>query len=161
MDRTMNIQKISTSLTIGAFIVVSITGLLLFFEISTGSIRATHEWMSLFFALTGLLHIYSHQKIFFRYFSNKYLYLILLGLILGGVLFALSFNDIYSSGAAFEKITNARIVHLAPIFDTSPDELVLKLKKAGVSTVSTELSLNEIAETNNIDVHEIMESLIR
>ena len=161
MERTMNIQKISTSLTIGAFIVVLITGLLLFFDISTGSIRATHEWMSLFFALTSLLHIYSHQKIFVRYFSNKYLYLISTGLILGGVLFAISFNDIYSSGIAFERISKAKIIHLAPIFDTSPDELIFKLKKAGVSTVSTEHSLNEIAETNSIDVHEIMESLIR
>ncbi len=157
----MNIQKIATSLTIGTFIVVSITGTLLFFEISTGSIRATHEWMSLFFGLSGLLHIYSHQKIFFKYFSDKYLYFILSGLIFGGALFALSFNDIYASGAAFEKITNAKIVHLAPIFNKSPDELVLKLKKGGVTTVSTDLSLNEIAKANNIDVHEIMEPLIR
>ena len=89
------------------------------------------------------------------------LYLILSGLILGGILFAMSFNDIYSTGVAFEKITDAKIVHLAPIFDTNPYELVLKLKNAGVSTVSTELSLNEIAEANNMDVHEIMESLIR
>ncbi len=157
----MNIQKIATSLTIGTFIVVSITGTLLFFEISTGSIRATHEWMSLLFVLTGLLHIYSHLKIFSKYFTNKYLYCILTGLILGGVLFASSFNDIYSSGAAFEKIANAKIVHLAPIFNTSPNELVLKLRKVGVTQVSTDLSLNEIAKANSIDVHEIIDTLIR
>ena len=157
----MNIQKIATSLTIGTFSVVSITGTLLFFEISTGSIRATHEWMSLLFVLCGLLHIYSHWKIFFIYFSNQYLYFILSGLILGGALFGSSFNDIYSSGAAFEKVTNAKIVHLAPILNTSPDELVLKLRKVGVTTVTTDLSLNEIAKTNNLEVHDIIEPLFK
>ena len=81
--------------------------------------------------------------------------------MLGGVLFGSSFNDIYSSGAAFEKVTNAKIVHLAPILNTSPDELVLKLRKVGVTTVSTDLSLNEIAKTNNLEVHDIIEPLFK
>ena len=60
----MTIKKITTSLTIRFFLVVSITGILLFIELAPGSIRATHEWMSLLFVLTGLLYVYESWRIY-------------------------------------------------------------------------------------------------
>ena len=157
----MTIKKTATSLTIGAFIVVSITGMLLFFDLATGSIRATHEWMSLFFALTGLLHVYSHKKALFNYFSNKYLIFMCTVLMLAGFMFVFSLNDIYASGASYKKLINAKLEHLAPIFDTNTNELVVKIKSMGLTIKSTGQSLNDIAKANNMDVHDIIEPLLK
>lgn len=157
----ITIKKTTTSLTIGAFIVVSITGMLLFFDLAAGSIRATHEWMSLLFVLSGLLHVYSHKKALFNYFSNKYLIIIFTVLLSGGLLFISSFNDIYASGAAYKKLINAKLEHLAPIFNANAQEIDVKLKNMGLTLKSRDQSLNDVAIANGMDVHDIIESLLR
>ncbi|WP_370979580.1 hypothetical protein [Agaribacterium sp. ZY112] len=45
----MNIRKFYTPLTIGSFLVASASGMLIFFEMGPGSVRATHEWLSVVF----------------------------------------------------------------------------------------------------------------
>jgi len=139
--------------------VVAISGILIFFEIGPGSVRATHEWLSIVFVSVSLLHIYNHKKPFIKYFTNNNRYFILAGVLFGCALFIASFNDIYSADAAFEKISNAKIDHLAPIFNVSTQELISELKHAGIRKASPGLSLNEIAELNNIDIYGVIEPL--
>jgi len=118
----MKHYKLATPATIGVFIVTSLTGLLLFFEISDGSIRATHEWISIAFVLLAGFHIYNHKKSFVRYFSKEYALPIIIGLIAGGVIFVAAYNDIYAAGEIFDLAVNTKLENVVHVFDISIHE---------------------------------------
>lgn len=54
-------QKLSPFLTL-TFLPVAITGLLLFFEVRSGSVKVLHEWMSLLFLLCCAGHLLLNVK---------------------------------------------------------------------------------------------------
>ena len=157
----MNMRKFATSLTIGSFAISALTGVLIFLEFAPGGVRSAHEWMSLLFLAAGALHIFTHKNSFFRYFSGKYLVIMIATFFTGIVLYALSFNDIYASGTAFDKLVNARIEHLAPILNIDSETLVRRINATGVTVTGTDLSLNDIATANAMDVYDLIEPLLK
>ena len=156
----MNARQIHTPLTIGSFIVASITGVLLFFEIDPSGVRATHEWMSLLFVLAGALHIYTNKRPFTRYFSDRTLFVILGAVVAGGVLYAISFNDIYLAEASYQLLIKTEITQLSTLLGISHDELLNKLSALNITTVQPGQSLDDIAQRYERDVHDVMELLI-
>jgi hypothetical protein len=46
-----------TPITIGSFLLIGVTGLLMFFKARGGLIVVAHEWLSLIFAIAACLHI--------------------------------------------------------------------------------------------------------
>ena len=156
----MNARQIHTPLTIGSFIVASITGVLLFFEIDPSGVRATHEWMSLLFVLAGSLHIYTNKRPFARYFSDRTLLVILGSIAAGGILYAISFNDIYLAEASYQLLTKTEIAQLSTLLGISHDELLNKLSALNITTVQPGQSLDDIAQRYERDVHDVMELLI-
>ncbi len=157
----MKPHKLATTLTIGTFCLTALTGVLIFLEITPGGIRATHEWMSLAFVAAGVFHIVTHKTNFFKYFKERYKILIFIVLIAGGIVFASSMNDIYSAGASFEKIVNAKIEYIAPLFDLTPEEMVKKLNHMNLAVSGTSQSLKEIAKANDIETYLILEPLFQ
>ncbi|MCG8632276.1 MAG: hypothetical protein MI863_00530 [Desulfobacterales bacterium] len=157
----MKTTQIATSLTIGTFIISALTGILIFFEIATGGIRATHEWMSLAFASAGIFHIFTHQNSFFRYFKKNYKYFIIVILFASGVLYTSSMNDIYASAASFDRIVNSKIEYVAPLFELSPEEMLQQINKMNLNVNTTEDSLSEIAKANNVEIYLLLEPLFQ
>lgn len=156
----MHSRQIYTPLTIGSFFIASITGVLMFFELSSGGIRATHEWMSLFFVVVSSLHIYANKHPFIKYFSSTPLLIILVSVVSGISLYAVSFNDLYAAEASFQLLTNIESSTLLPILDLSQEEFLVKLKTIGITATDSEQSLYEIAQLHDIDVHDILDLLI-
>ena len=156
----MNARQIHTPLTIGSFIVASITGVLMFFEIAPGGIRATHEWMSLLFVLAGLMHIYTNKRPFARYFADRPLLIIGSSVAAGGILYMVSFNDIYLAEASFQLLTRIEISRLSSLLDISPDDLRDRLSGLGITAVSSGQSLYDIAQIHDMDDHDILEPLM-
>ncbi|WP_415890708.1 DUF4405 domain-containing protein [Neptuniibacter sp. SY11_33] len=156
----MHSRQIHTPLTIGSFFIASITGVLIFFELSSGGIRATHEWMSLFFVVASSLHIYANKRPFIKYFTSTPLLIILVSVLSGISLYAVSFNDLYAAEASFKLLTNIEISTLLPILDMSQEEFLVRLKTIGVTELKPEQSLHEIAQLHDMDVHDILELLI-
>lgn len=157
----MKTYKLATALTIGTFCLTALTGVLIFLEITPGGIRATHEWMSLAFVAAGLFHIVTHKTNFFKYFKERYKILIFLIFIAGGIIFASSMSDIYSAGASFDKIVNAKIEYVAPLFYLTPEEMVKKLNHMNFEVSADSQSLNEIAKANKVETYLILESLFK
>lgn len=156
----LNARQIYTPLTIGSFLVASITGVLMFIEVGPGSVRATHEWISMLFVIAGLLHIYTNRQSFVRYLSDKPLLIIAASIAVGGMLFILSFGDVYLAEASYQLLTTIEIGQLLPLLDISHEELLSRISELGIMTVNPEQSLYDVAQLNDIDVHEIMERLI-
>ena len=156
----MTARQIHTPLTIGSFIVASITGVLMFFEIAPGGIRATHEWMSLLFVMAGLLHIYTNKRPFAKYFSDRTLLIIAAAVTAGGIHYALSFNDIYLAEASYQLLTKIEIGQLSPILNISLNDMQDRLSGLGIATISSGQSLHDLAQIHDMDVHDLFESLM-
>ncbi|WP_415901613.1 DUF4405 domain-containing protein [Neptuniibacter sp. QD29_5] len=156
----MHSRQIHTPLTIGSFFIASITGVLIFFELSSGGIRATHEWMSLLFVVACSLHIYANKRPFIKYFASTPLLIILVSVLSGISLYAVSFNDLYAAEASFQLLTNLESSTLLPIIDISHEEFLVRLKTIGITKLDPEKSLYEIAQLHDMDVHDILELLI-
>ncbi|GHA56491.1 hypothetical protein GCM10007086_33190 [Photobacterium aphoticum] len=155
----MNTQKLATSITIGLFAVSAFTGLLLFFELSTGGVRATHEWMSMGLMVAVGCHAYTHKKVFVKYFSQKLRMPMLVGLVAGVGLFALSFNDNYAAGEMFDAAVDAKLVSVAGVFGVTEQDAQTALEAAGL-TVNSDQTLSDIAEHNNADVYDVIDVLV-
>lgn len=156
----MHSRQIHTPLTIGSFFIASITGVLMFFELSSGGIRATHEWMSLLFIVASSSHIYANKRPFIKYFASTPLLIIVVSVLSGIFLYAISINDIYAAKASFQVLTNIESSTLLPILDMSQEEFLVRLNTIGVNELHPEKSLYEIAKLHDIDAHDILELLI-
>lgn len=153
-------RKPATSLTIGLFIVMSISGMLIFFEFGTGGIRATHEWTSIAFTVAALMHILAHQKPFTRYFKERTVAYILAACVAGGLLYVQSRNDLYAAEEVFQEVIHSELSGLTPLFGEDIGSVKQKISDLGVTVTDPTLSIFELAESNNKDVYDIIEPLL-
>ncbi len=153
-------RKPATSLTIGLFLVMTISGLLIFFELGTGGIRATHEWTSIAFSVAALMHILVHQKPFTRYFKERTVAYILLAVSLGGALYAQSRNDLYAAEETYQQVIHSNLSDLTPLLGEDIGALRQKLAALGAPARDPDQSIFELAETHGKDVYDIIEPLL-
>lgn len=58
------LREINTPITAGAFILVGITGVLMFYHLDTGLNKTFHEWVGLIFVAASILHVVTNFKPF-------------------------------------------------------------------------------------------------
>lgn len=136
-----------TPLTIGSFILVAITGVLMFFHFDTGWNKQAHEWLSWIFLGAIALHIIANVKPFKKAFST------VKGLSLIGVftlILAASFLPIRAGGgeppfvAPIRALGNAPLSTVAEIAHVNREELRHRLQEAGVTMTSDRQSLKDL-----------------
>lgn len=66
----MTYRELATPLTIGSFLIIAVTGILMFFHLDSGLNKLAHEWLA--WAMLGAvgLHASVHFKSFSRYFTR-------------------------------------------------------------------------------------------
>ena len=153
-------RKPATSLTIGLFLVMTISGLLIFFEFGTGGIRATHEWTSIAFTAAALMHVLVHQRPFTRYFKERTVAYILLAFSFGGVLYVQSRNDLYAAEETYQQVIHSDLSGLTPLLGKDIGSLKQKLSDMGLTVTDPSQSIIELAETHDRDVYDIIEPLL-
>lgn len=143
----MNLRQIATPLTIGGFILMAVTGVLMFFHKETGFNKPAHEWFSWAFLTGALLHIYLNFGTFKKYFRPS----IGLGIIviLTGVLSASFFLQGEKKGKSsvrtlISKVEDAPISTLAILTKTDAATIIKSLNDNGFKAQSENQSLNEI-----------------
>ena len=156
----MNNRQLHTPLTIGSFLIASLTGLLLFIEVPLGGIRPTHEWMSLVFVVACGLHIFTNRKPFARYFSGSTLDLICTVILAGSLLFVLSAGDPYLADASYEMLVELEIRHLPLLLELEGQEIAARIQSLGIAIDSDAQSLRDLAAAADRDEHDILEALI-
>jgi xanthine/uracil permease len=62
-------RDLATSLTIGAFGIMSVTGILMFFHADSGLNKVVHEWASWAMVTGVVLHVVVNWVAFKRYFT--------------------------------------------------------------------------------------------
>lgn len=66
----MTLRSWATPLTVAAFLLISVTGILLFFHLETGLSKAAHEWLGWFLVVGVAAHLWLNWRAFTTYFKR-------------------------------------------------------------------------------------------
>lgn len=133
------LRKWITPLTIGSFVLMAATGVLMFFHKDTGVNKLAHQWLSWLFVAAVGLHAATHWTSFQRYFQSAK------GLtVIGGLVAVLGLSFYPWQGikpepparAVMKSLGRTPLADLAPVVHATPDELMARLKAKGFTVAS-------------------------
>ena len=136
-----------TPLVIGSFVLIAVTGVLMFFHLDQGMNKLAHEWLS-WLMLAGVgLHVLLNLPAFKRYLSQKTARMVIgvLALVLG-----LSFVSLPgakkqpSYAAPVHALAQTPLPVLAQVLGKSTEALKADLTQAGVAVDSDEQTLQAL-----------------
>lgn len=140
-------SKIVTPLTLGAFLLSAVTGILIFFHLDSGANKLVHEWLSWLLLVGVALHGYIHFNLIKGYLRTRSGLLIVLACLL---ILALSFLPLSQGGGKprfvrpITALANAPLTTLAAVARISPQELEARLQKAGFRPGPEDQSLRDV-----------------
>lgn len=137
----------ATPLTMGAFLLSGLTGILMFFHLDSGLNKPAHEWLG--WAMIGgvLLHASVNWASFKRYFGQKSGRVILAGFT---VITAASFIPLGQEGGPNsqrkigEAVMNAPLSTVAQLARKQPETLLADLQAAGIPISGTQQNLASV-----------------
>lgn len=148
------LKTYGTSLTVGLFFISTLSGVFLFFHISSATFHAMHEWLSMVLLVPVGFHIWRNWGAFAAYFKRKPIYIALVLSLIASLAFA--YPSLTSTGSqgnpmrmAVSALHKGNIVQVAPLFDLSPDQLKQRLSAKGYVIDDLTLPLQEIAKKSH------------
>jgi hypothetical protein len=144
----MNIQRSwVTPITAGAFLLVGVTGVLIFFHVDSGANKFVHEWLSLVLLGGALLHTTANLTGLKNHLRTRR------GQALVGIFavaLVLSFIPLGDVGdeppfmAPVRALGQSNVTTLAQVAQVSPTELRNRLGKAGIHVDSDKQTLMQL-----------------
>ncbi len=131
----MTYREWATPLTIGSFLLIAATGVLMFFHLDSGLNKLAHEWLGWIMLAAVALHSTMHFKSFQRYFSRPAALAVIL-LFVG--LFAASFvapsgqSSKSPPALAIEAVLNAPLDKVAALAGKDTQTVLAQLDSAGL-----------------------------
>lgn len=136
----------TTPITAGAFLLLAVTGVFMFFHAAPGLAKEAHEWVGWIFLAAAAFHLAVNFAAFKNYLAQRK------GQVLLGV-FALvllvSFAPVGGNGeppyvAPLRSLGKAPLATLAQVAQISPEQVIERLKKEGLAVQSAQQSLSEL-----------------
>ena len=137
----------ATPLTIGAFGLMAVTGILMFFHLDSGLNKVAHEWLGWVMVAGVAAHAAANWLAFKRYFLNNGLGRAILAasaLVIVGS-FAPVGGSAEGGGSppqlAIGAVTRAPLTQVAALAHRSPEQLQADLAAAGITVASLDQSV--------------------
>jgi hypothetical protein len=134
----------ATPVTIGSFMLMAVTGILMFFHLDTGLNKEAHEWLGWAMVVGVVAHLLANLAGFKRYFARPAALAIVgvFAVILAGSFFV---QEDEGGGNPVRKvmpaISSAPLSALAPLAHRSADDIVADLRAAGFKVASADQSI--------------------
>lgn len=143
----MSLRSWATPVTIGAFVLIAVTGVLMFFHLNTGLNKTAHEWLGWFLVIGVLAHVVLNWRPFQSYFKR--------GMALGimGVFAAVlvgSFVTLGSSPAELpirqmmDGMTTAPLSAVAEVAGQDPEAVVASLTASDYPNATADQSISAL-----------------
>lgn len=146
------LKDFGTSLTIGSFFIMSITGILLFFHMDVGVNKLLHKWCGLFIIIPVALHVIVNFNGFKRYFTSCKTGKILISLCLSLLCFSFFFNlqtkQLPPHVIALRVILNSTVSEISSLTHHSEEDLKAKLLESGIKIESNDQKLKSFVHDN-------------
>lgn len=145
------------------FVVLAITGIMMFFKIRLLSSETLHIWLGMAFVVAGVLHLIKNWKGFIGYFQKRST----LGALAFGcgvvALFILiplvspQDKGVNPKGQVFTAMMNTPLENLARFVNLDVEDMVIKLDEKAHIVASKHQSVREIAKANSKSNDEILQ----
>lgn len=157
-----SLRQYATPLTIGSFVMMSVTGGLMFFHWDTGLNKVAHEWLGWAMVAAVALHVVLNWRAFTLYFKRP----LAMGLM-GVFVVALGLSFVIPApqkgggrpefGVA-QMVVNAPVSTLAPMLGTDVDGVIAKLAAQDVQATPDQ-SLAELAGGETVKASALLVAL--
>lgn len=145
-----NVRHWATPLTIGAFAIMAITGILMFFHLQTGLNKTAHEWLGWVMVIGVAGHVVANWAGFKRYFLSSTMGRAIL--VVSLLLTAGSFVSLPGSGRdgmpppvlAMKAVTKAPLSSVALLSAKPVEQLLADLGNAGIQLAGPDSKLEEV-----------------
>ncbi|NTV21023.1 MAG: DUF4405 domain-containing protein [Chlorobium limicola] len=162
MSTTM--RSWATPLAIGSFIILAVTGILMFFKIEGGYIKPVHEWLSWLMVAGVVLHTIANWKVFVSYFSKiPAVSIISVGVVVTAlaVFMPASREGGNPKAKMMRAIQSARLETVAELAGKESDEIVTTLAGKGIKVDDPSMTVREIAKRNDKEAMEVLGLVFR
>lgn len=156
------IRDIATSLTTTMFLVIGISGIMMFFHFNDMLVKELHEILGLVFVTAILLHVFVNWKSMKKYFSKKiFISLAIVTIIVSGVFISQSLNK----GENPKNILMQKVL-TAPLSDSlkllnGNYELAIKMLKEQNIEINDSQSIDAIAKANKTSPFRIVGIVVK
>jgi hypothetical protein len=158
MTKAIPLRTWATPLTIGSFLLMSVSGVLMFFRWDTGLIAGAHQWFSWCFLLGAGGHITANFRPFKNHLNSRWgrVSVAAFAMVLAASVFSWGIVTGSRLERAVEQIlVEAPIASLAGLTRTEPGALMQKLKAHGV-TATPGQSVHELAVAHGVDAERLL-----
>ncbi len=162
-----------TPITIGSFLLIGVTGLLMFFKVASGLIVVAHEWLSPVFVVGACLHVWLNWGAV-RASLIRARGIVIVGLFCVLLAFAVAPSDEAEEIArehghgqeligrrAAEVLLQARLSTVAELTGQAPDRLRDRLGRCGIRVTSDEVSLVDAADQSHVSPARALEAALQ
>jgi hypothetical protein len=155
-----NLRAWATPSVLGAMVISSVTGVLLFFEADTGFAKLAHQWLGWLLALGAIAHAYTNRAALGAHLRGAKGRVVLAVFVLttiaaivpwsgsGGEAGGANVEGAGEGGgllAAEYALTHVSLDRLAPLAGRDVSDLVERLRGAGFDQASGEASIHDFA----------------
>lgn len=144
-------RRWATPLTMGAFLLIGVTGVAMFFHASTGLGKTLHEWLGWLLIAGVGLHVAANWRAFLQHWKSPVgigfvgVFTVLVALAL--IPFGSDAGGRRPGGAdrtAVAALVDAPLSEVAPLTDRSVEDVVKALREAGFSDADPTRSLGDL-----------------
>jgi hypothetical protein len=150
----------ATPLTMGAFLLSGVTGMLLFFGIDLPLVNPVHEWLSWLFLIGAAFHMIANWRPSLQYALKPLGRGILIVFFLLTCASVIPFGNEHGKDPAKKVIgalVGASLQVVSQIADHNPEETMAVLRSKGIQATRKEQTVAEIAEDNDIHPMHILD----
>ncbi|MDF1620790.1 DUF4405 domain-containing protein [Pseudothioclava nitratireducens] len=144
----MTLRAWATPLVIGSFLVMAVTGSLMFFHLEFGMMKQIHEFAGFAMVAGGLAHLVLNWRAFTLYFRRPVGSAIMaLGAVVLGLSMMLSGGE--AGGNPMVRVMGvmgqSRVAQLAELSGQEPQAVLAALKEAGFEAADTQQTVGALA----------------
>jgi len=166
MINGIKMRKWATPVTIGAFALSAISGIMMFFHLNSTLVKVIHEWGSCFLVIAGLFHVAGSWQAFVRYFSRPAARAIMAVFALLIIAFFLPTGGLAEGNGKklppallSRALPEASFSTIAKIAQHQPEELMKELELKGIVVTDKEEAIHKITVRNNKQDVDILKAI--
>ncbi|MDR0457631.1 MAG: DUF4405 domain-containing protein [Burkholderiaceae bacterium] len=158
MTKAIPLRTWATPLTIGSFILMSVSGVLMFFHWDTGLTAGAHQWCAWLFLLGAGSHVTANFRPFRNHLNSRW------GRISIAAFATLLAASVFSwglvTGSQLERpivqaLVDAPLSSLASVTHAEPDALVQKFKTHGIAA-TPEQSIRQLSNAHGVGADRLL-----
>jgi len=154
-------KDLATSFTTFTFIVIAISGVMMFFHFFDNYVENLHEILGLLFIVVVLFHVVYNFKSMKNYFSKKIFGLSALGIVMVSLIFILNAKDGHNpKKAMIVSMLNAPIENTLIVLEKDFTKAKTKLELKGFFVTKYD-TIKSIADKNDVSPFEVVDTIIQ